>query len=126
LWTPRCRKPLSVKCSTRYAVLKRVGEPVDEDQEVLFRTNDVALNLIIKVTEPITLDCADRATTFGIQIDPVDERDCIADLARVCWRDDLIAVTPPLGGGTGCHPIGREVDGRAGHASLPNIQMLGR
>src|SRR5205807_6851769 len=122
LWKPRCRKPLPVKGSTRYAVLERVGEPVHEDQEVLARADDVPLDLIVKVAEAITLDCRDPATTLGIQIGPINERDRIADLARVCRRDDLRTIARPFGRWSSGRSVGCEIDGRARHGCPPRMR----
>jgi len=95
---------------------------VDEDQEVLARADDVPLDLIVKVAEAIALDCRDSPTTFGIYIDPVDERDRIADLPRVCRRNNLRALALPLRSWPGCRSVRCEIDGRTWHSPLPKIQ----
>src|SRR5262252_3995948 len=46
---PRCREPLPVERSPRYAVLERVGKSVDEDKKVLTRADDVLLDPVIEV-----------------------------------------------------------------------------
>src|SRR5690242_18685424 len=84
---------------------------MQEYQEVLTGPRNVSLDPVIKIAQPVILNCRNRSTSFSIRVGPVHERDRITDLARICRRDDLGAVILPLSCRAGSDPIRGKIYG---------------